>query len=372
MDIKQFSTLLGDLYREALEINGWEHFFTELGQILDFQSTSIMIDDNVGRVGKSWGINIPQEREQLYLDYYVDQDPWAPALIYKPALKFHSSNDLFPDREFVKTEIYYDFLRLDDVRWACGSYFDDPMSGQGVVIALHRGHSRQPFNRTDLDTLDRISPHIKNALSIVRRVNSGESLHKSFSNIAGISDSAAFVLNTSRHLVAKNQLAEQMFSEGFAKFDGHRLQFKSRELSNIACQLVEGMIQFTQGNSITVRRFARLGDNNSGYQLKVEAFPLPADILGQQQLGVLLLVKNTAQQPTISHAGLRDLFGLTGMESEVVSLLCFGKASATIAGQLNIKESTVRSHTKAAYAKIGVTKQTELVTVIMSSLAVRV
>lgn len=369
MEIKQFSNLLGDLYRETLEINGWQHFFTGLGEILDFQSTSIMIDDNVGHVGKSWGINIPQESEQLYTDHYVEQDPWASELVYKPALKFHSCSDLFPDKEFVKTEIYNDFLRLDDVRWACGSYFDDPMSGQGVVIALYRGHSRQPFSRDDLEALDLISPHIKNALSIVRRVNNSESLHTSFSNIANISDSAAFVLNTSRHLVAKNQIAEQMFSEGFVRFDGRRLQFKSCELSTIADDLIEGMIQFTHGKSINVCRFARLGDNNSGYQLKVEAFPLPVDVLGQQSLGVLLIVKNTSKRPAISYAGLRDLFGLTGMESEVVSLLCLGKASASIAEDLRIKESTVRSHAKAAYAKIGVTKQSELVTVVMSSLA---
>ena len=55
------------------------------------------------------------------------------------------------------------------------------------------------------------------------------------------------------------------------------------------------------------------------------------------------------------------LLGLSPMESRVAVAVATGQTVAGIAAALNCGESTVKTHLKRVYRKLGVRKQTELV-----------
>jgi DNA-binding CsgD family transcriptional regulator len=57
---------------------------------------------------------------------------------------------------------------------------------------------------------------------------------------------------------------------------------------------------------------------------------------------------------------LLALHGLTGREREVAELLVAGLSTDDIAGRLHISRHTLRDHTKAIFAKVGVTSRPEL------------
>jgi DNA-binding NarL/FixJ family response regulator len=66
--------------------------------------------------------------------------------------------------------------------------------------------------------------------------------------------------------------------------------------------------------------------------------------------------------PAVSHAGDAELAEeLTERELDVLQLLAEGLANKQIALQLNISEHTVKFHSSAIYAKLGVTNRTEAV-----------
>ena len=79
-------------------------------------------------------------------------------------------------------------------------------------------------------------------------------------------------------------------------------------------------------------------------------------------LGVLAKLRDRSRARTDSQAALHSL---TPREREVLNMICGGKATAEIAGELFITPSTALTHVKNILGKLGVHSKLEAVTVVM-------
>jgi len=94
----------------------------------------------------------------------------------------------------------------------------------------------------------------------------------------------------------------------------------------------------------------------SGRWLLLHAAPLEASRSTVQRIGIVL-----APAGPVEITPLRlELHGLSEREREVTRLLVRGLSTDDIATTLQISRHTVKDHTKAAYAKLGVTSRHEL------------
>jgi len=66
---------------------------------------------------------------------------------------------------------------------------------------------------------------------------------------------------------------------------------------------------------------------------------------------------------------IQDLFGLTRAEACVAALLCDGRALSEIAELTGVKLSTTQAHVKRVLAKCGVRRQSQLVALLLRSVA---
>jgi DNA-binding CsgD family transcriptional regulator len=67
-------------------------------------------------------------------------------------------------------------------------------------------------------------------------------------------------------------------------------------------------------------------------------------------------------------AELRQLYSLTSMEASLANLLMEGKALDECCKQLNIRRSTARTHLQHLFEKVGVQRQSELVSLLLRSI----
>jgi DNA-binding CsgD family transcriptional regulator len=67
-------------------------------------------------------------------------------------------------------------------------------------------------------------------------------------------------------------------------------------------------------------------------------------------------------------AELRQLYGLTSTEASLANLLMEGKALDDCCKILNIRRSTARTHLQHLFAKVGVQRQSELVSLLLKSI----
>jgi len=67
-------------------------------------------------------------------------------------------------------------------------------------------------------------------------------------------------------------------------------------------------------------------------------------------------------------AELRQLYGLTSTEASLANLLMEGKALDDCCKILNIRRSTARTHLQHLFEKVGVQRQSELVSLLLKSI----
>ncbi|MDF1692768.1 MAG: helix-turn-helix transcriptional regulator [Zhongshania sp.] len=301
---------------------------------------------------------------QVYGEHYIHTDVWAEAMTKYSPFQFHSS-DAVPDRHFLSSEFYADYTKPLDIRYACGAYIEDPKIGHAFRVTIQRGHQHKPFRSDELETLNLFVPHLQNALAIYKRNIALESLQSGFDSITNIIDCAAYLLRSDAHIISQNDLAEELLRQDVACISAGKLFFRPHKLRNTIDQLMGNLQDFTDNRSASCRNYARTDQ----YQISVEPHLLPGLIPGTEELGVLLQIKNIDANVDIDLAGLEILYHLTSTEAGVTRLLCKGLVVKEIAEAMGVKESTIRSHLKAIYSKIGVRSQPELLSKVMASLA---
>ena len=119
--------------------------------------------------------------------------------------------------------------------------------------------------------------------------------------------------------------------------------------------------QATSG-STTVKRSVLLP------RLVLHVVPLSderTDMLASTVAALVLLV-DPASPRRIDPALLKDLLGLTTAESQVATMLAEGYTIRQIAAATGRSEGTIRWHVKHIFGKLGVSRQVELVQLVMS------
>ena len=83
---------------------------------------------------------------------------------------------------------------------------------------------------------------------------------------------------------------------------------------------------------------------------------------------VLVFILDPEEPVGTAEAELRQLYGLTSMEACLASLIMEGKTLDDCCGLLGIRRSTARTHLQHLFEKVGVQRQSELVSLLLKSI----
>jgi len=101
----------------------------------------------------------------------------------------------------------------------------------------------------------------------------------------------------------------------------------------------------------------------------IEVLP-PGEWAAGRGKPVAVLYVRDPGSPTLADAGvIRQLFNLTPTETAVALKLADGASLEAAAEELNIRRNTARAHLRSIFSKTGVRRQTELVRIMLNSVA---
>jgi DNA-binding NarL/FixJ family response regulator len=122
---------------------------------------SFVWNQNERRFGGHVFINMDPQNLERYSAYYQFHNPLsAKAQNLRRALRV---SEILPQRELIRTEFYNDFLARDGLHYGMNLYVHD----DGVNIAdmrIWRNRRRENFDDSDLQVLEMIKPHFRNAM----------------------------------------------------------------------------------------------------------------------------------------------------------------------------------------------------------------
>jgi DNA-binding CsgD family transcriptional regulator len=171
---------------------------------------------------------------------------------------------------------------------------------------------------------------------------------------------AIFLVDRSCHVVWANLSARLLVGDGIALCDG-RLVATAAEKRDALASLLRRALDAGDVEAQQHPGAIMIPRSPGSTPLVAVVRPLEAPAHAESAARAVVYVSDPDRGLRASRERLRQLFGLTRSEAELVARLASGYGVRETAAQLGITQETARSHVKRAFLKTGVRRQAELV-----------
>ena len=175
------------------------------------------------------------------------------------------------------------------------------------------------------------------------------------------------MLDETGSVLKSNPVADEMIRDG----DGLRLvngalradvAGENRELQRLVRQALNGGTPAVV-NALSITRKSARGKLG----VLIRSLPNAGSSKTKRRPSVALFIRDAERKSEASREMVRRLFDLTPAESSLALALANGLTLDEAADELNIRKNTARAHLRSIFSKTGVTRQTTLVRVLLSS-----
>ena len=299
-----------------------------------------------------------------YIKEFVDQDLRALRGVQRG---YYLGREGLTDLDVVSAEEmehhpFYRMLARHGLKYFVGTYVS-PDPRITASIAVQRALGKAPYTKQETDLMVRLCRHAERSLRLSTKLLDVElsnvGLRESLSRL-GI---GVFALDSLGRIVFSNPAADRLVGDGLFVVDGELRFSPSTGRSDI-----EGMLKtILRGEplDLSVDPKPALVDRGAGtrpltvYVLPIGAVRTPVqEFLTHARALVLAIDPRTGDPP--DPAVVRDILGLTLSEARLAALVGSGLRPGQAAVRLGITEETARTALKRVFAKVGVSRQSEL------------
>lgn len=371
-----YDRLTETIYEAALEDPPWHQCLRELmagfaaqGAVLKLRHPSEMnrgvillegfpgLEDREGELG-----------ENIYGDRMYAADPFVnlpPNQVV--TLDEHVDVAALTDTEFYKLCLEpFDIFHILGVDLQSGAEID-------ASLRLTRPRNGVAFGRPERELLEALIPHLRRALRLHSRIDHVEAERELYASAVARFSVATLLLDERLQVVSANTRGEELLAEndGFS-LNEQRLVLARRNEHNRLRELVNEAIAVRQsGNFVFTRAMpVQRPSNKPPYGLIVR--PLPLHHYGDAEgnpVVALFVSDPEAELDATQVAALEKLFGLTPAESRLALQLANGLSLEEATGVLHISRNTGRAHLRSIFSKTAVSQQSQLVRLILNSVA---
>lgn len=304
--------------------------------------------------------------ERRYFDVYHPIDERVPRLRQLPDSRLVHVADLYNERERKTSPVFNEALPAGKVQDSLIVRLDGP-NGSHVAWQVADPIEGDGWSSSQVEMIKRLLPHIRQFVRVRHTLVDARALG---SSVIGLLENARFgVIQLSRRgrIVAANRIACDILRKADGLTDRGGLLRASLPADDIALQkLLSRVLPPFGGQGASGTMMVKRSVVSPGLVLHMmPVSDVRTDMLTSTVAALVLLV-DPARRGRIDPALLKELFGLTAAESQVATMLAEGCTIRKIATATGRSEGTIRWHVKHMFGKLGVSRQVELVQLIMS------
>jgi len=375
--------LVGLIYEGPLEPQPWQSALPALRRVLDAQVASLVLrPPTAGDKGVILNSLRPDSAQGAALDVLADPDDWElqiyreeffaldPFLNLTPG-KVIALEDILGDAELEASDYYKHYLKPIDLFRILGVDTLEP-DGMLARLRLSRRRSEPPFSNHDRALLEFLAPHLQRAIQIYARLNRTKSERDLYAGAVDQLSVATIILDEQARLLNTNAIAQVMLDEGDGiTLRGAHLHINGRDTNSRLQDALKTIIAAQQKRETSVVRALSVPRSGSRSDLGLVIRPVPASQWseGQSSPCAAIFISDPDLQEHASQQVLGELLGLSPAEANLAILLARGLSLAESSDLQNISQHTARAQLKSIFAKTGVSRQAELVRLILKSVA---
>lgn len=375
--------LVGLIYEGALEAQPWQSALPALRQALDVQVASLVLrPPAAGDMGVILNSLRPADGDDSTSDNLGDPNDWElkqyreeffalDPFLNLPQGKVVALEDMLSDAELVASDYYLHYLRPINLFRILGVDTQE-QGGMLARLRLSRRKSEPRFSQRDRQTLEFITPHLQRAIQIYAKLNRTTSERDLYAGAVDQLSVATFILDEQGRLLNTNAIAKAMLEERDGiSIRGQHLHVSGRDTNSRLQEALKIIITAQQNRETSVVRALSVPRSSGRSDLGLAIRPIPTSEWseGQSSPCAAVFISDPDLHDNASQHVLGELLGLSPAEANLAILLSRGLSLAESSASQNISQHTARAQLKSIFAKTGVSRQAELVRLILKSVA---
>ena len=366
-----FERILASLHEAALDDTCWPTASALIDDALNVHGNSMAVGEVVP--GKDTlfyfaGIYFHGQRhhelEREYFNVYYPLDERVLRVQQLPDSQLAHMSELYAEEELKASVVYNDYLPRVQAQNSMNFRLDGS-NGTSIAWIVHDPVDGNGWSSTQLGSIRRLLPHLRRYVSVRQTLAGAGALGASLTELLDTTGLGIIQLDRRGRIQDLNDRARALLRIGDGLFDYRGFLFARRPEDNAAFQrlLKRALPPFkTQsvGGSTMVNRASTLP-----LLLHVNPVVRQETDLRVWPVSALVLVVDPARRTRIDPALAEEVLGLTEMESRVAVLLAEGMSVREVTAAMSRKESTIRWHVKNILNKLGLSRQTDLVRLLL-------
>ena len=351
------------IYDASTAPENWTIALERLSQCFGSRIATI-IDRNVKTMegsGVAIGVDAPSQVE--FFTVWGTRNPFVQALKNKSPSVIDTDQDVLSKDALLASDYYNGFMRQRDMHSMLRITLqkDDELHRS---ISIMGPQIRGEFEKRDVERGQMFLPHLERAAKVTRHMTVATTLLQSVNSALESHPDGVILLNRSGDIVIANRAARAMADQSGSFILRNNRMAAHRSPENAKLQhLIAAATGRITGVHVARGDAMRLSRNNDQRDYLVVITALPhANTLYKKQVPVACIVITDPMKPAPhSPLLLKKLFGLTPTEARIAQHLTSGDTPTQTAESLNIAISTARTHIDSIFRKTEVSRQTDLV-----------
>lgn len=372
ISIAEYSLLLETLYAAPLEHN-WVHCLLAPLRKVTMSESSVLVlrrpsEMDTGLILTDGLSSVEAMRsDNPYSSFYYKLDPFTNL----PEGQVVSLDQFVGADALEGSEFYQQLLKPRGIYYILAVDIREP-DGISASLRLQRGPEAGAFGDEPRRLLTLLVPHLRQVLRVFKRLENTESERTLFEDAVNRLSVACIILDENRQVLRANSEADKLLArrQGIS-IRGNSLHLSTRHKSQELQKAIEESLAAQRSGEFSMARAmaAPNAPNRPGLGLVVKPVPRSDWFEGQATPSVAIFISDPEQEPGTSAEALGRLFDLTPAEAGLSLLLADGNTLDQVSKQLGISTNTGRAHLRAIFSKTGVTQQSQLVSLILRSVA---
>ena len=269
-----------------------------------------------------------------------------------------------------------DGARLDALLESCrniSAVTTDERTGTRLTLWLFRDLTAEAFDAEEVSLCEILAPQLRRGLELSQRIGASEVERSLYSSALDRLSVGVVIIDMSGKVVSCSVKAEDALAarDGLQMQAGKLRATAAKDDRELQAAIRIAMQKATGGESDGMRGLA-LTKSSGVRNLGIIIQPVP----GREGGGVMtaatvaIYFRDPDENADVANDLVRQLFDLTPAEAAVARRLASGLSLEDAASSLEISRNTARAHLRSIFSKSGITRQTELVRLMLNSVAI--
>lgn len=290
-------------------------------------------------------------------------NPWVAAAPRMPLRRPVTIDDIGGSDLLQRSRLWAGFYMAFGYSQAIGAVLERQPDRTDILMLARQ---EDPFVGNDLKLFDALISHIARAWRVKRQMQQLRDRADDLAAALDVIDRGVVITGSDGQIRFANRTADRLLSAGDAlDATNGRIRATGARSADGLAKVIHRAAQTGIGRDNIAVDAVSLARRDGSVPVAVVAEPLAPghhERLGQgRREGAILFIGDSAGETTPSAERLAAIYGLTRSEAEVAAKIVSGTSIVEAAQAQGISENTAKTHLKAIYGKVGISRQSQLV-----------